>query len=120
MLVDDQQLIRGAVRTLVESWSGMEVVGEASRVADAVGIAIRKKPEIILVDLHLSYNGHRLESLKELIVASGEGRIILLTCSQEATFNLTALRFGVVGLVQKERAAPELRKAIQKVHSEGP
>jgi DNA-binding NarL/FixJ family response regulator len=62
LLVDDHQVIRAGLRMLLESRPGMTVVGEAGTRADAITMASREKPDIILLDLDLGRSGSGIAS----------------------------------------------------------
>jgi DNA-binding NarL/FixJ family response regulator len=101
---------------LIESWPGMQMVGEAGDSAGALTITAREKPDIILLDLDLGYGNSGLDILPELLSSVGQGRIIILTGVRDSEVHHHAVRLGAMGLVLKEKAAEDLRKAIEKVH----
>jgi DNA-binding NarL/FixJ family response regulator len=116
LIVDDHAILRQGLRMLIEDQPGMAVIGEAGNREDAIEIARREQPEIILLDLDLGgQNG--LELLPEFISISGETRIIVLTGVRDPEVHHRAIAFGAIGLVFKEQAGEVLVKAIEKVHS---
>ena len=115
LIVDDHAILRKGLRMLIEDQPGMETIGESGNCEDALEIARREQPDIILLDLDLGgQNG--LEFLPHFISASGESRIIILTGVRDPEMHHRAVAFGAMGLVLKEQASEVLVKAIEKVH----
>lgn len=117
LLVDDHRVIRAGLRMLLESRRGMTVVGEAGTRADAIEIASREKPDIILLDLDLGPNGSGIDLMPDLLSAASGARILMLTGVRDQETHQHAVRLGAMGLVLKEKAADELFKAIEKVYA---
>jgi DNA-binding NarL/FixJ family response regulator len=117
LLVDPQVIVRAGLRLLIESWPGLKVIGEAGTPVEAHVIATRAKPQIILVDLDLGRNGSAIDCISDLQIASNGGRIIVLTAVHDSEVHHRAILVGAMGLVMKEQAPVELRRAIMKVHS---
>jgi two-component system, NarL family, nitrate/nitrite response regulator NarL len=116
LLIDDHVVVRAGLRMLIESWPGMQMIGEAGDSAGALTITAREKPDIILLDLDLGQGNSGLDILPELLSSVGQGRIIILTGVRDSEVHHHAVRLGAMGLVLKEKAAEDLRKAIEKVH----
>src|SRR5204862_2129169 len=116
LLVDDHAIIRSGLKMLIESQPGLTVVGEASDRAGAVAIATRERPDIILLDLDLGAESG-LELIPHLRVAAGQARILVLTGLRDPEVHRSALKAGVMGIVQKEMAGEVLLKAIHKVNA---
>jgi two-component system, NarL family, nitrate/nitrite response regulator NarL len=116
LLIHDQAVVRTGLRMLIESWPGLKVVAEAASREEALAAIPERKPDIILFDLDSSREGTGFEFLTELRSAAGEGRVLVLTSMHEADVRLRAVRHGASGVVLKEKAADELRNAIEKVH----
>ena len=102
---------------LIESREGLKVVGEAGTRGEAVLMANRERPDIILLDLDMGGGGRALELLSELLAASNKTRIVVLTGMRDPEIHQRAVRSGAMGLVLKEMAPEELLKAIEKVHA---
>jgi two-component system, NarL family, nitrate/nitrite response regulator NarL len=117
LLVDPQTIVRAGLRLLIESWPGLKVIGEAGTPVEAHVIATREKPQIILLDLDLGRAGSALDCIPDLQMASGGGRIIVLTAVHDSDAHHRAILLGAMGLVLKEEAPEDLRRAILKVHS---
>ena len=117
LLVDPQMIVRAGLRLLIESWPGLKVIGEAGTPVEAHVIATREKPQIILVDLDLGRAGSAIDCIPDLQKASEGGRIIVLTAVHDSDAHHQAILVGAMGLVLKEQAPEELRRAILKVHS---
>jgi two-component system, NarL family, nitrate/nitrite response regulator NarL len=115
LLVGNQAIVRAGFRALIESWPGMTLVGETGDRADALALAARVSPDLILLDFDLSCSSCVLEFLPELSAASNKSRLLILTANGDRRSHQCAVRFGAVGLVQKDKAPEELRKAIEKV-----
>lgn len=116
LLIDDHAIFRQGLRMLVESESGFKVVGEAQNRATALPLARREKPDVVLLDLDFGTESG-LDLIPELLSATPETRILVLTGVRDTQERRRAFHLGAVGLVEKESAAEVLHKAIWKVHS---
>ncbi|MEK6321655.1 MAG: response regulator transcription factor [Acidobacteriota bacterium] len=116
LLIDDHVIVRAGLRMLLESYKKMIVVGEASSRADAVAIAAREQPDIILLDLDLAGESG-LDFLRELLATAPGARVVILTGVRDPEAHRQAVRLGAMGLVFKDKAAEVLIKAIERVHA---
>lgn len=118
MLVDDHRVIREGLRMLLSMSPGFEVVGDAGNSADALALVEREQPNIIVLDLDLGGESG-LELIPKLLATAEQARILVLTGLRDPEKHREAMMLGVMGVVQKEKAAEILLKAIQKVHAGG-
>lgn len=116
LLIDDHVIVRAGLRMLIENHKGMVVVGEAGTRIDALAIAAREKPQIILLDLDMG-NESGLDFLRELLDASAGARVVMLTGVRDPEAHRRAVHLGAMGLVLKDKATEVLIKAIEKVHA---
>ena len=76
LLIDDHVIVRAGLRMLIENHKGMIVAGEAGTRIDALAIAAREQPDIILLDLDMgAENG--LDFLSELVATATRARVII-------------------------------------------
>jgi two-component system, NarL family, nitrate/nitrite response regulator NarL len=118
LLIDDHVVMRVALRVLIENQPGLTVIGEAATRRDALLIAAREQPDIILLDLDLG-DESGLDILLELADAAKYGRVIVLTGIRDSQEYRRAVRLGAMGLVLKDQAVDTLVKAIKQVHAGG-
>ena len=116
LIVDDHGIVRAGLRMLLESQSGITVVGEAATCADALVLATRTHPDVIILDLDLG-GENAIESIPTLLSAAPEARILVLTGVRDPEAHREAVRCGAMGLVLKEKAAETLLQAITKVRA---
>lgn len=99
LLADDHALFRSSLRSLAET-RGLEVVGEASNGRQAIELALRLKPDLVLMDLSMPVlNG--IEATRELTAAMPEVKVVVLTASMEDEDLIEALRAGAHGYLLK-------------------
>ena len=115
LVVNSQELVRAGLRMLLSSWENLLIVGEAGQTEQAIQAASSTNPDILVVDADPELQDGNMESVAKL-AASTTARIILLTAKTDFAFLAQLAVRGVAGIVQKDHAAGDLRKAIQKVH----
>jgi two-component system, NarL family, nitrate/nitrite response regulator NarL len=116
MLVEDHAVVRAGLRLLIEGQSRLMIVGEAADRAGALEIAVRERPDVVLLDLDLGAE-RGLDLLPVLMAAAPNARIVILTGMRDVSEHHQAVAQGAVGLVHKEQAPEVLLRAIEKVHS---
>jgi two-component system nitrate/nitrite response regulator NarL len=116
LLIDDHAVVRTGLRLLIESHSGLQIVGEAKNRSEALANAAEKQPDVIVLDLNLG-DENALDFLPELLTAAGAARVLVLTAMPDPELHRRAVKLGVVGIVLKEQAADVLLRAIEKVHA---
>lgn len=114
LLVDDHEVIRVGLRTVLGQTQGIAVVGEAGTMAEAVQQAQRVKPDVILMDVRLP-DGSGIDACREILGALPETRIIFLTSFADDDSVLAAVLAGAHGYVLKEIDSPALLEAIRSV-----
>ncbi len=114
MIVDDHAIFRAGLRMLIDDQPEMVVIGEAGNRAEALAIAAREQPGIILLDIDLGGES-ALDLLREMFDACSDARVIILTGVRDPEIHRRAIALGAVGLVFKEQAASVLVQAIEKV-----
>jgi two-component system nitrate/nitrite response regulator NarL len=115
LLIDDHELVRAALRMMLEHHPSIAVVGEAAIRDDALAIAAREQPDIILLDLDLA-GENSLDFLPQLLKAAATARVIVVTGVRAPEEAYRAVQLGAMGLVRKEHAPHVLIQAIEKVH----
>lgn len=118
VLVDDHKIIRDGLRDLIESRAGLTVVGDAGNRGDALAVAAREKPDILILDLDLGTDSG-LALIPELRKASPATGIIILTGLRDVEKRDRAMELGAKGVVLKDEGVTELLSAIEKVHRTG-
>lgn len=111
MLVDDHEIVRLGLMTLINDRADMEVVGEAGDAAGAVREAERLKPDVILMDIRMPGEGG-IEATRQIMARLPEMRIVMLTSFADDELLVRAIRAGAVGYVLKQVGNAELLRAI--------
>jgi DNA-binding NarL/FixJ family response regulator len=115
LIADDQALLRGSFRVLVDSAPGLEVVGEASDGVEAVALTRREQPDVVLMDVRMpSMDG--IEATRR-ICAESEVRVLMLTTFDLDEYVYAALRAGASGFLLKDTRPADLLAAIEIVAS---
>jgi two-component system, NarL family, nitrate/nitrite response regulator NarL len=116
LIVDDHGIVRAGLCMLLESQPGIAVVGEAATCAEALALATRAQPDIIILDLDLG-GENAIPSIPALLSTVPEARILVLTGVRDPAAHREAVRHGAMGLVLKEKAAETLLQAITRVRA---
>lgn len=114
LLVDDHEVVRVGLKTVLSQHQGLSVVGEAATMAEAVQHARRLKPDVILMDVRLP-DGSGVEACRDILGACAETRVIFLTSYADDDSVLAAVLAGAHGYVLKEIDSAALIRAIQLV-----
>lgn len=114
LLVDDHAVLRAGLRLLLDGEADMHVVGEAGDATEALDVAARLQPDLILLDLTLPGLGG-IATLPALRKAAPAARILILTMHDDASYLQQALRSGATGYVLKKAADSELLSAVRAV-----
>src|SRR5262245_21556309 len=113
LLVEEESLVRAALQKLLESWPECEVVGDTSNTTEAMALLGRLAPDLVMLTLppneaqDLEIVTQLAEISEQLLVLVGEGLPVIAA---------DIVRHGARGVVRKNKAPDELRRAIQKVH----
>lgn len=111
-IVDDHAIFRAGVRAeLVE---GVDVVGEADGVADAVLLIARTLPDVVLLDVHMP-DGGGVEVIRRVAEAEHHPRFLALSVSDDPDDVVSIIRAGARGYVTKTISGPDLIDAINRV-----
>jgi DNA-binding NarL/FixJ family response regulator len=114
ILADDHDLVRAGFRSLVQSFGGVEVVGEAGDGRAALRLVELHRPHIILMDIMMpGLNG--LEATARIAKEFPKTRVIILSMNAAEEYVLKAMRVGAAGYLLKDGNPAELEQAIRAV-----
>ena len=112
LLVDDQALFREGLETLLSVHQGIQVVGQACNGREAVEVATKVRPDVVLMDVRMPVlDGVRATHL--LKQAMPQCKVIVLTTFGDDEYVFDALRAGAVGYMLKDVASTRLVEAIR-------
>jgi len=118
LLVDDQQIMRQGLRTLLEMEEGMTIVAEAADGHAAVQAYKELHPDIVLMDVRMpSMDG--VEATRRIRQESPDARILILTTFDEDELVYEAVRAGALGYLLKDVSGAELTAAIRNLAAGG-
>jgi len=112
MLVDDHEVVRLGLRSLLERHANFEVVAEADTESDAIDQALENIPDIILMDIRLA-GGSGVAATEKIMQKLPDTRVIMLTSYAEDEMLFAAIRAGAVGYVLKQVGSGDLLRAIE-------
>ena len=115
-IADDQQLIRGGFRSLLEAEPDLDVVGEAGTGAEAVALVTREKPDVVLMDIRMP-DGDGLWATEQIVANPGLAgtRIVIVTTFELDEYVAQAIRAGASGFLVKDTEPEELIRAVRVV-----
>jgi DNA-binding NarL/FixJ family response regulator len=114
LIADDQALVRGGFRMILDAREDMEVVGEAGDGDEAVALADGLHPDVVLMDVRMpSLDG--IEATRRIVASGSRARIIILTTYDLDEYVFAALRAGASGFMLKDVRPPDLVEAIRVV-----
>jgi DNA-binding NarL/FixJ family response regulator len=114
LIADDQALVRGGFRMILEAKEDMEVVGEAGDGAEAVELVERLEPDVVLMDVRMP-DMDGIEATRRIAASGSSARIVILTTYDVDEYVFAALRAGASGFLLKDVRPPELTEAIRVV-----
>jgi DNA-binding NarL/FixJ family response regulator len=114
LIADDQALVRAGFRKLLEAEPGLRVVAEASDGVEAIELARRQQPDIVLMDIRMPrLDG--LEATRRLLKGPTRTRVVMLTTFDLDEYVFDALTAGASGFLLKDAPPEQLIAAIQVV-----
>jgi two-component system response regulator NreC len=114
LLVDDHAVLRSGLRLLLDAQPGLQVVGEAGDAQEALELAAKVQPDLVLLDLTLpQMDGIAMLPLLRKLLPSA--RVLVLTMHDDEGYLRQAFRAGAAGYVLKKAADAELIAAVRAV-----
>jgi DNA-binding NarL/FixJ family response regulator len=114
VVVDDQALVRGAFRLLVDSAPDLEVVGEGENGAEAVALVRDLRPDVVLMDIRMPVMDG-LEATRAVAALEVATRVLVLTTFDLDEYVFGALRAGASGFLLKDTPPAQLLEGIRVV-----
>ena len=114
VLVDDHSMFRSGVRAELAADDGVEIVGEAGGVGEAVVVINRTRPDVVLLDVHMPDGGGKAV-LDQVTKTSPEVRFLALSVSDAAEDVIGVIRAGARGYVTKTISGADLGAAVRRV-----
>jgi len=114
LLADDQALFREGLRMLLSAQPDVEVVGEAANGQEALHLAAKLRPQIVLMDMRMPILDG-VEATRRLREMQPDCRVIVLTTFDDDELVFEGLRAGAVGYLLKAVSSPRLLEAIHAV-----
>lgn len=118
LLVDDHPLFLDGVRAALSGTAGIEVVGEAHGMAEAVEQAAVLRPDVVLMDLNLP-DGSGIDATRAILAAAPATRVLVITMSADDDAVVAAMRAGARGYVVKGSSRSDLVQAVVTVSAGG-
>jgi len=118
LLVDDHVLIRKGIALLLENHLDISVVGEATDGEEAIQLAYRTSPDVILMDISIPNGIDGFTATKEIKKNLPHTKIIILTMHNEIAYIQQAVEVGANGYILKNSQGGVMYEAIQSVHND--
>ncbi|KQX47419.1 MULTISPECIES: response regulator transcription factor [unclassified Streptomyces] len=113
LIVDDHPVVRDGLRGMFAvAGSGFRVLGEASDGVEAVALALRLDPDVVLMDLRMP-GGNGVDAIAELARRGARSRVLVLTTYDTDTDTLPAIEAGATGYLLKDAPREELFGAVR-------
>src|SRR6266516_3688770 len=114
MLVDDHEVVRDGVKSLINANDDMTVVAEAGTVAEAVAQAERTRPDVVVMDVRLA-DGSGIEATREIRAKLEKTQVLMLTSFADDEALFASIMAGAAGYVLKQIRGGELVRAIREI-----
>jgi two-component system, NarL family, response regulator DevR len=114
MLVDDHEVVRGGVRSLLQATDDIVVTAEAGSVREAVDEAERSRPDVVVMDVRLA-DGSGIEATREIRARRPKTQVLMLTSFADDEALFASIMAGASGYVLKQVHGAELVRAIRAV-----
>lgn len=114
MLVDDHELVRKGIKTLLSEFSDWEICGEAGNGKEAVEKVLALEPDLVLMDISMPVmNG--IEATKQIRRLSPKVKIIIVSMHDSPQISIQATQAGAHGFFVKSGSSQDLKQMIRKV-----
>ncbi len=115
LIADDHAMVRQGLKTIIELEDDMFVVAQASNGEEAINLARKERPDVILMDINMpGTNG--IQAIKTLKEEDSNYKIIVLTLHQDREYLFKTLQMGCEGYVIKDAESSVLIEAIRSVY----
>ena len=114
LLVDDSPIIRLGLRSALEDYADLAIVGEAGTAAAGVAAVAQLRPDVVLLDLHLP-DKPGLQACRELLKIRPQAQVLILTSSSNERNVQDAMTAGAQGYLLKENDGAALAEAVRAV-----
>ena len=112
LLVDDHEVVRDGVKSLINANDDLAVVAEAGSVQEAIDQAIRTKPDVVVMDVRLA-DGSGIEATREIRAKLEKTQVLMLTSFADDEALFASIMAGAAGYVLKQIRGGELIRAIR-------
>lgn len=114
LLADDHTIVRQGLKLILSAHSDIDVVGEAGNGKEAVELAQKLKPDVVLMDVAMpELNG--IEATRRMLEANSRIRVLVLSMHKEAVYVREILKAGARGYILKDAIDSELLNAVRSV-----
>ena len=115
LIVDDHQVVREGLRTILDTVEDFELVGEAADGAEAIRLSAELEPDVILMDLRMP-NVDGIEAIEAIKAGDSSPEIVILTTYDDDELILRGLRAGARGYLLKDVDRKVLFDSIRAAH----
>jgi DNA-binding NarL/FixJ family response regulator len=114
IVVDDHDLLRESLRSMLECDHGLQIVGEAKDAQEAIELCLLHRPDLVLMDVRMpSVDG--FEATRRIKKELGTTKVLMMSAYNNGEYISEAIRAGAEGLVLKLCSLEELREAVRAV-----
>ncbi|HWQ83004.1 MAG TPA: response regulator transcription factor [Anaerolineales bacterium] len=118
LIVDDHAILRDGIRSMLERYDDIQLVGEAGDGRQALALVAALKPDIVLMDINMpEMNG--LEATRLIVEQHPQTKVLILTQHDNHEYVTSLLQAGAAGYVLKRSGGRDLINAIHQVHDQG-